>query len=151
MKNKVQRFKKSILILSILMTGHACSTSKLQTKNETKKEAYYNLQRFKQNQPNDSAIVVVKGESIKGESFDSFILKVIKSDAYEVYKFTNETEGVVSLGSETYEFEFLELSSSRLKTHEIRLNERDSVRIKFYLEPAKIEGYRIETGRKNRK
>lgn len=81
----------------------------------------------------------------------SFIIKVIRKETYDAYEFGDQTTGIILLSPGTYIFEFLEPFSSKMKTREISLSRKDSVRINFYLERAELEGYSIKTGRKNRK
>lgn len=143
---------KFILVTSLLFVAFcsACSTSKKSVKETSENKSHYHLQRFERSQPGDSAIVVTQGKR-DSDMLTSFIIKVIRKETYDAYEFGDQTTGIILLSPGTYIFEFLEPFSSKMKTREINLSRKDSVRINFYLERAELEGYSIETGRRNRK
>ena len=122
--------KKRIPIYLLLAVCFACSTSKSQTQNESKKQSYYDLQRFDRSHSSDSIIVIGSVHSLSGEIFSQAAIDV---NDERLFRANGNEYIIIRLGPGKYTFTGLWIHFEPLKTEVIEINKGDSLRLNFYL------------------
>lgn len=113
------------------MTLYACSTNKYSIVESQSNKSYYHIQSY-QNKMRDSAVVVGFMSNMLGETLPCFVIMV---DGRFSHKAECDGEVIISLVPGSYNFTAFWIGYDSVKTKQIEITRKDSIRIHFYLEP----------------